>query len=94
MEKTKNRKKKRTGKGKKPKAQKRKTWEKAKKKKGKKTKARSEERHGPAYYFICFNAIKEFASRIKKASNLVKQAKRIESFRKITNNKLAKVGNK
>ena len=92
MGKTKNRKKK--GKGKKLKAQKKKTWEKAKKKKGKKTKVTSKERHGPAYYFICFNAIKEFASKMKKASNLIKQAKRIESFRKITNNKLAKVGNK
>ena len=92
MGKTKNRKKK--AKGKKLKAQKRKTWEKSKRKKGKKTKATSKERHGPAYYFTCFNAIKEFVSRMKKASNLVKQAKRIESFRKITNNKLAKVGNK
>ena len=90
MGKTKNRKKK----GKKLKAKKRKTWKKSKKKKGKKTKATNKERHGPAYYFTCFNAIKEFVSRMKKASNLVKQAKRIESFRKITNNKLAKVGNK
>ena len=88
MGKTKNRKKK----GKKLKAQKRKTWEKSKKKKGKKTKATRKERHGPAYYFTCFNAIKEFVSRMKKASNLIRQAKRIESFRKITNNKLAKVG--
>ena len=65
------------------------TWGKTKERKGKKTKASSKESD-----FTCFNAMKMFVSKIKKASNLVRQAKRIESFLKITNNKLAKVGNK
>ena len=48
-------------------------------------------RHGPAYYFNCVNAIKTFFSRIKKASNLERQAKRIKDFLKIIDKKLAKV---
>ena len=78
----------------KPKDKKKKTKE----KKGKKTKAwkkgkkgTSKERHGPAYYFVCFKAMKKFVSKMKKASNSIRQAKRIESFRQIIKNKLAKV---
>ena len=55
---------------------------------------RNKERHGDAYYFNCFNAAKRYASKLKKASNLMRQAKRIIQFRQITNNKLAKVRNK
>ena len=71
---------------------------KKKKIKGEKQKARkkrknnrNKERHGPAYYFVCFDSMKMFVSRMKKASNLIRQAKRIETFEQITNNKFAKV---
>ena len=92
MRKTKKKKKK----GEKLKIQIKTKWEKTENKKRAKTKLwgkrkKMKGRHGPAYYFSCFDAIKKFVSRMKKASNLVRQAKRIESFRKITQNKLAKV---
>ena len=54
-------------------------------------KVRSKGRHGNAYYFVCFDAIKRFVSRMKKASNLIRQARRIETFKKVIKNKLAKV---
>ena len=38
--------------------------------------------------------MKEFASRIKKAGNLERQSKRITDFKKINDNKKAKVGYK
>ena len=74
--------------------------EKTKDRKGEKAKARKKRknsknrgRHGPAYYFNCVNNIKSSVSRMKKASNLIRQAKRIEAFRQVIINKLAKVGN-
>ena len=90
-------------KGAKHKDQKNKTcrcWRKTKVIKGKKSQDKAREkrkykrnkgRHGDAYYFNCFNAATKFVSRLKKASNLLRQAKRIIQFRQITNNKLAKV---
>ena len=75
----------------KPKDKKKKTKEKKTKALKKRKKGTSKGRHGPAYYFICFNAIKKFVSRMKKASNLIRQAKRIETFLQVINNKLAKV---
>ena len=76
-------------------------WEKTNDRKGEKAKAKKKRknntnkgRHGPAYYFNCVTHIKTFVSRMKKASNLIRQAKRIKAFREVINNKLAKVGNK
>ena len=60
------------------------------KKKDKKRENRKE-RDDPTYYSTCFDASKMFVSKMKKASNLIRQAKRIGSFRQITKNKLAKV---
>ena len=48
-------------------------------------------KHGDAFYFTCFNATKWFVSKMNKASNLMRQAKRIGQFQNIINNKLAKV---
>ena len=39
----------------------------------------------------CVDAMKSFASRIKRAGNLNRQAKRIESFKNTSDNKLLKV---
>ena len=66
---------------------------KTRKRKGKKSRGNRKRKgkHGPAYYFNCVNDIKTFVSRIKKASNLDRQAKRIEAFRIIANKKMAKV---
>ena len=54
-------------------------------------KVSEKEKHGPAYYFSCFNATLLFVSKMKKASNLMRQANRIGQFQNIINNKLAKV---
>ena len=45
-------------------------------------------------YTECTMKMKEFASRIKKAGNLERQSKRITDFKKINDNKKAKVGYK
>ena len=39
----------------------------------------------------CVDVMKKFASRIRKAANLERQAKRIESFKKINEKKVLKV---
>ena len=66
---------------------------KIKKRKGKKSRGERKRngKHGPAYYFNCVTDIKTFVSRIKKASNLDRQAKRIEAFRILADKKMAKV---
>ena len=66
---------------------------KTKKRKGKKSRAgwKRNGKHGPAYYFNCVIDLKTFLSRIKKASNLERQAKRIEAFRILADKKMAKV---
>ena len=65
--------------------------EKTRKKKKDKKRENRKERDDPTYYSTCFDASKMFVSKMKKASNLIRQAKRIGSFRNITKNKLAKV---
>ena len=56
---------------------------------GKKEKFRASNRN--INYTECAMQMKEFASRIKKAGNLERQAKRITDFKKINDNKKGKV---
>ena len=42
-------------------------------------------------YTQCAMKMKEFASRIKKAGNIVRQSKRVTDFKKINDNKKGKV---
>ena len=57
-------------------------------------KQRQNETQTSINYTECTMKMKEFASRIKKAGNLERQSKRITDFKKINDNKKAKVGYK
>ena len=80
-------------KGRKKKSKKQGTKRRGKAKKGKKTKSQKFNRNQRQLvnYTECAMQMKEFASRIKKAGNLERQAKRITDFKKINDNKKGKV---
>ena len=63
------------------------------KKKGKKQKNKKVKhaRQETINFSSCVDIMKNFTSRIKKASNVERQAKRIETFKNITEKKILKV---